>query len=480
MRADLDLRSDVIEMRHTGLRTYADRFNVHLLQLVECHPATLNGALRDIAELLKHVQVEQRQACFTALMDCLPHFSSAAQRWLLCNLAMRVDYYQEGIAHGGSEERGVVFAQAILDAASKQPVLGQALIVAALIEGMHIKTVARSPLASTFGEMAKRWREGPTHPEAWAALLVRGLADFLIPLDSDKNTPPAPLRFGHYHMPKFGYYRMPQFGYYRMPLPDTYDEVQSSPDTSMPGSAGVDAFALCASILQSDLAWEEKRSLLMFRDDRNSPMLHDSQEAVRMFAILENLDIDTSTFVELIEVGDVFGSTLLNRVLSSKRLIPMNGWKVDEPWLRAYAACIAASRKLPDVDKVRILRAGMRAPVAERKMHAGQPSVCVGIRFGQWEEAPFHGVSAIDSLFRDIDSYSLEAYMRVILKSPLSDDVKAQVLRLDYPDRTGQPDMLAAHRKYRDTVLASSLREDLKDWLLDGVMSDWKPGCSVM
>lgn len=70
--------------------------------------------------------------------------------------------------------------------------------------------------------------------------------------------------------------------------------------------------------------------------------------------------------------------------------------------------------------------------------------------------------------------------MRVILDSPLSDEVKAQVLRLDYPDRTGMPGMSAAHRKYYDTVRASPLRKELKDWLLDGVMSAWKPGCSVM
>jgi hypothetical protein len=70
--------------------------------------------------------------------------------------------------------------------------------------------------------------------------------------------------------------------------------------------------------------------------------------------------------------------------------------------------------------------------------------------------------------------------MRVILNSPLGDDVKARVLRLDYPDRTGRPDMHAAHRKYCETVLASSLREDLKDWLLVGTLSDLKPSCSVM
>ncbi|MBK4737002.1 hypothetical protein [Noviherbaspirillum pedocola] len=102
------------------------------------------------------------------------------------------------------------------------------------------------------------------------------------------------------------------------------------------------------------------------------------------------------------------------------------------------------------------------------------------VRFGPGCEARFHGVSAIDSLFRDSTEYGLEAYMRVILNSPLSDEVKARVLRLDYPNRTGRPDMNKAHRKYCETVLASSLREDLKDSLLHGTMSDWKPSCSVM
>jgi hypothetical protein len=70
---------------------------------------------------------------------------------------------------------------------------------------------------------------------------------------------------------------------------------------------------------------------------------------------------------------------------------------------------------------------------------------------------PFNGLSAIDSFFCDWLNAKMKVYMNKVLPSSLSDAAKRDVLRLDYPDRSGLRWMTWALRIYCSVVRDSSL-----------------------
>jgi hypothetical protein len=150
--------------------------------------------------------------------------------------------------------------------------------------------------------------------------------------------------------------------------------------------------------------------------------------------------------------------------------------------ITTYMKAIAGSATLATRVKVDLLRARMRGmqstkACTRRSTPAGLPSSALGPQ----GDTPFFGLSAIDSLLHDKLRQVLRGYMDIILESPLTDEEKFQVLRLDYDHRDRQHlnDVSSASEAYRNKIHFSTLPQGIKDRLINSLPGSYGY-CSVM
>jgi hypothetical protein len=148
---------------------------------------------------------------------------------------------------------------------------------------------------------------------------------------------------------------------------------------------------------------------------------------------------------------------------------------------KIYLRRIFSSRKLTAQAKVDLLRSrATDERAALERARKSAPEKARRFTLGPEGATPFFGLSLIDSLLCDQSEVLLRAYLLEILRSSLPDEVKLQVLRLDYPDRTGLPDMNSAHVTYYSLIGTSRLPAAMQAELIKGTLSDFEASCTLV
>lgn len=239
--------------------------------------------------------------------------------------------------------------------------------------------------------------------------------------------------------------------------------------------------AAAGAVMRLDLGRKKKLDMLLHRDHRGVPWLHQGctshrfREVKTYVRAVKRLGLSTAELAYLFEARKLTGRPLLSTLFC--RGVENNNLTEPLDWM----GNLINEAGLPDTETVRLLR-------SKFKIKAGSGSdedltmsdAFPGFWFTPPYAAPFDGLSIIDSLFCDKLDVGMKAYMKKILDSSLPDAAKRDAIRLDFPKRPMLVDMTRAHRIYCAVVRDSSLPDAMKQELTSPIDTQFHVTCSLL
>jgi hypothetical protein len=239
--------------------------------------------------------------------------------------------------------------------------------------------------------------------------------------------------------------------------------------------------AFAGAVMRMDLGRRKKLDMLLHRDHRGVPWLHQRCTADRSRKIkayvraMKRLGLSTAELAHLFAAEKFSGRPLLSVLLC--RGIQDDNIKEALDWMDN----LINEAGLPDSETVTLLRSYFKSRTHKDLEEDGPKSDAFPFfEFVPMYATPFNGLSAIDSLFSDKLGAKMKAYMEKILDSSLPDAVKRDVIRLDFPKRPMLVNMFWAHRIYCFVVRSSSLPDAMKQELTSPIHTQFDPTCSLV
>jgi hypothetical protein len=236
--------------------------------------------------------------------------------------------------------------------------------------------------------------------------------------------------------------------------------------------------AAARAVMRLDMSRRNRLDMLLHRDHRGVPWLHHPSKADHSLQIkayvgaMKRLGLSTAELTHLFAAKNLSGRPLLSVLLC--RGIDTGSLKEALDWMDT----LIKEAGLPDAETVTLLRSHFqRNPDAEFPDSDGESNAFPVFWIDPSHVMPFNGLSAIDSFFCDWLNAKMKVYMNKVLPSSLSDAAKRDVLRLDYPDRSGLRWMTWALRIYCSVVRDSSLPDAMKRELTHPVRALFDPPC---
>ena len=239
--------------------------------------------------------------------------------------------------------------------------------------------------------------------------------------------------------------------------------------------------AAAGAVMRLDLSRKKRLDMLLHRDHRGVPWLHQpgtadrSREIKAYVRAMKRLGLSTAELAHLFAAKRLSGRPLLSVLLC--RGIQNGNIKEALDWMDN----LINEAGLPDIETVTLLRSYFKRRSAEDLKEDGPKSDAFpDFWFFPGYASPFDGLSAIDSLFSDKLDAKMKAYMKKILNSSLSDAAKRDAIRLDFPKRPMLVDMTRAHRIYCSVVRDSSLPDAMKQELTSPIDTQFHVTCSLL
>lgn len=242
-----------------------------------------------------------------------------------------------------------------------------------------------------------------------------------------------------------------------------------------------EVFAFASAIMRMDMDRRERLTMLLHPDFRGIPWLFhacmdDRPRQIQAYVgAMKRLGLSTAQLAHLFAARNLSGRPLLSMLFCRA----VESGSMDE--VLNWIDILINEVNLPEAETVEILRSQFRRkPDAEFKDRDAVSSHFPDFAIGPSRAMPFNGLSVIDSLFCDWLASRMEAYMKRILASSLSDAAKRDVLRLDFPDRSDFRRMTKALHTYGDVIRNSSLPSPMKRELTSPLRTGFDPICSLV
>jgi hypothetical protein len=436
-------------------------FLEHLQQAITCPPRYAVQAFGVLASYIGRVDAEESWQCFESMLAVLPRLPADYRRLALCHLARKLYFYAPRT--GGREEAGTpdsAFSKAlgaVIAAAAELDITGKALVFSALCSNLLASGRQLNGLLPALRSFAQSWSGAEIERDrlGWAKALKTSLRD------ADAGTAEMDLE---------------QFGFYRMPL--VHDMIVKAAGT-------LEFPQFCKELSSAGLLPAEIDELLVMNTVARliscftffKPCL--IEKGGGLIDYLDQSELSSRRMADLLGVPAASGLPILRHLM-----MLLAGAKRDETEhfdemvesAKIYLRRIFSSRKLTARAKVDLLR----SRATDERARKSAPEKARRFTLGPEGATPFFGLSLIDSLLCDQSEVLLRAYLLEILRSSLPDEVKLQVLRLDYPDRTGLPDMNSAHVTYYSLIGTSRLPAAMQAELIKGTLSDFEASCTLV
>lgn len=453
------------------------QFEEHLSAVFALPRADMLDGLTMLSRLLKSLSPGMVPGVLSLLQKKLESTPLDVQRRVWCSVARSLS--------GKGRRQEIDF---IIAATSRLPLLSQALVLAALCHDMP-ETDGRLDIIIA---AASRFDLGEMESEGNAGLVTTMNA--LACAEEAANAK----RLKFY---LFGYYRMPFLSF------------------GTPVRKDVAYIADIASgILQMNLSHAEKLELLLHRNHQGLPWLaqelrHPASSSLcgAYMKAISHCRLASEDVTLLLSGYDEDGMPAFGKLIrdiADSRFLDVEHQKGNFSARDNCLACsqeyidqISSNSALPSGVKVTLLRAQMKGSDVAREVVRSRAIGSIGteieaylkwIMKGRHEDnrhldnrvpngdAPFFGLSMIDSLFHDSLQESMMAYMDAILKSKLSNEEKFGVLRLAHADRLDIGGMYGAYGTYCAGIRRSGLPEPMQKALQQELNVKFELPCNIL
>ncbi|WP_194714897.1 F-box protein [Noviherbaspirillum soli] len=453
------------------------QFEEHLGAVFALPPADMLDGLIMLSRLLKSLSPGMVPGVLSLLQKKLESTPLEVQRRVWCSVARSLS--------GKGRRQEIDF---IIAATSRLPLLSQALVLAGLCHDMP-ETDGRLDIiiaASSRFDLGEMESEG----DAGLATTMNALAC------AEEAANVKRLKFC-----LFGYYRMPFLSF------------------GTPARKDVAYIADIASgILQMNLSHSEKLELLLHRNHQGLPWLAQelrnpasSSLCGAYMKAVSHCPLASEDLILLLSGYDEDGMPAFGKMIrdiADSRFLDVEYEKGN---FSARGNCLACSQEyidqissnsaLPSGVKVTLLRAQMKGSDVAREVVRSRAVESIGTELeailklvmkGRHEDnrhldnrvpngdAPFFGLSMIDSLFHDSLQETMMAYMDSISNSKLSNEEKFGVLRLAHADRLDIGGMYGAYGTYCSGIRRSGLPGTMQTALQQELNVKFELPCSIL